>query len=145
MSQTEFARFVRQRASAHLHDETAAPAVGTAIYTLSDPRDLRALRYVGQTRAPRRRFLQHVGGARLWLPDVRPWWITREHLRPLYEWIRDLYADGQRLPVMVVTAWLDQPEDALVAERELIQRCLRQELPLLNIATAVAQAQIRLL
>jgi len=145
MTQAELARSVRRRVSAHVLDETAAPAVGTAIYTLSDPRELAAPRYVGQTRAPRRRFLQHVSVARLWLPDERPWWIAQERLRPLYEWIRALYADEQRLPVMVVTAWHDRPVDATVAERDLIQLCMRRQLPLLNVATATSEPQLRLL
>jgi hypothetical protein len=145
VTQADFAWSVRRRLPAHVLDKTALAAVGTAIYTLSDPRDLKAPRYVGQTRAPRRRFLQHVSVARLWLPDERPWWIAQERLRPLYEWIRDLYADERRLPVMVVTAWLERPGDATIAERELIQQYLRQRPPLLNLATATAEPQIRLL
>jgi hypothetical protein len=145
MTQAELARFVRRRISAHVLDETGALAAGTAVYTLSDPRELAAPRYVGQTRAPRRRFLQHLGLARLWLPEERPWWIAQERLRPLYEWIRDLYADGQRLPVMIVTAWHEAPLDATVAERDLIQLCMRRQLALLNVATADSEPQIRLL
>ena len=53
------------------------------IYTLSDPRDLRQVRYVGQTSAPRRRLLQHLNAARLWLPDERPWWIKDEKAAPV--------------------------------------------------------------
>jgi hypothetical protein len=145
VTQAELTRSVRRRVSAHVLDETAAPPAGTAIYALSDPREVAAPRYVGQTRAPRRRFLQHVSVARLWLPDERPWWIAQERLRPLYEWIRGLYADERRLPIMIVKAWHDRPEDATVGERELIQRYLRQQLPLLNVACAAAEPQIRLL
>jgi len=69
-----------------------------AIYTLSDPRDIRQIRYVGQTAAPDRRYLQHIAQAKLWLPAETPWWIKMPRLRPLYTWIRDLYADEQRRP-----------------------------------------------
>lgn len=53
-------RLVRQRLGAQLYDDSGARAAGVAIYSLSDPRDLRAIRYVGQTAAPRRRLLQHL-------------------------------------------------------------------------------------
>ena len=84
--------------------------------------------------------MQHVGIARLWVPDELPWWIVEERLRPLYEWIRALYRDERRLPVMVVTAWHGGRADATVAERELIQDCLRRRMPLLNIESAAAAA-----
>jgi hypothetical protein len=146
-SHAEVARFVRARSAAHVYDETGrelgTQPRGTAIYTLADPRDLRVPRYVGQTRAPRRRFLQHVGTARLWLPDDLPWWVATPRQRPLYEWIRALYRDGRRLPVLVVCAW--HGTDATNAERELIQEYLRQRMPLLNVESATLQAQIRLL
>ena len=89
------------------------------------------MRYVGQTRAPRSRYLQHVGAAKLWLPDELPWWIKSPRQRPLYHWIRDLYRDESRLPVMVVVGWT-QARHALAEEREHIENCLRQGLPLLN-------------
>jgi hypothetical protein len=102
-----------------------------ALYTLSDPRDLRAVRYVGQTACPRRRFLQHITAAQLWLPDELPWWIKRPDLRALYQWIRALYLEERRLPVMVVTAWT-RNADALAQERDLICEHLRRRSPLLN-------------
>jgi hypothetical protein len=106
---------------------------GTAIYSLSDPRDIRLIRYIGQTSAPRRRFLQHLNTARLWLPDETPWWIKSPKLRPLYDWIRQLYGDGYRLPTMVVHQWVtEQPR---TAERLHIQQCLSNNLPLLNVET----------
>ncbi len=145
LSQSELGRFVRSRLQAHLYDDTGVGATGIAIYTLSDPRDLRASRYVGQTRSPRRRFLQHVGTARLSMPDELPWWIVEERQRPLYEWIRALYRDERRLPVLVVSAWHGGRADATAAERELIQDCLRRRMPLLNVESAVLRPQLRLL
>jgi hypothetical protein len=140
----DVARFVRARVVAHLYDETGADARGTAIYTLSDPRDLRTVRYVGQTRAPRRRFLQHVHTARLWLPDDLPWWVIAERYRPLYEWVRALFREERRLPVMIVTAWHDVAAEATIAERGLIQESLRRRMPLLNVESAAPTPQIRL-
>jgi hypothetical protein len=106
-------------------------ATEVAIYTLSDPRDIRQARYVGQTTDPHRRYLQHINQARLWLQDETPWWIKSPKLRPLYEWIRALYGDEQRLPVMMIVAWTDKYE-ALRAERRHIHACLNADLPLLN-------------
>jgi hypothetical protein len=102
-----------------------------AIYTLSDPRDLRLVRYVGQTRSPRRRFMQHVNTARLWLPEQRPWWVKSPKMRPLYEWIRELYLDERRLPVMTVLAWTEA-RHARLEERNRICEYLGHQLPLLN-------------
>ncbi len=138
-------RSVRGRMPAHVHDETNGAASGTAIYTLSDPRDLGSVRYVGRTRAPRRRYLQHVRAASLWIPDELPWWIGEERYRPLYEWIRALFREERRLPVMIVSEWHASPIDATLAERALIQRSLQRRMPLLNIESAAPDPQIRLL
>ena len=128
----QLARYVRARLATQLYDDSGAVPEGIAIYSLSDPRDVRAIRYVGQTLAPRRRLAQHLATARLWLPEQIPWWVRSPQLRPLYRWIRELYEDEGRLPVMVVHAWVD-PADARRAEREQIQQCLARELPLLNV------------
>lgn len=128
----ELARYVRVRLGTHLYDDSGDVPEGIAIYSLSDPRDLRAIRYVGQTVAPRRRLAQHLGTARLWLPEQAPWWVKSPKLRPLYRWIRELYADEERLPVMVVHAWVE-PAYARDAEREHIHECLARQLPLLNV------------
>jgi hypothetical protein len=120
-------------------------ASGTALYTLADPRDLAAVRYVGQTRAPRRRFTQHLATARLWMPDEIPWWIATPRLRPLYGWIRALHRDDYRFPVMVIADWVAKPSDARSAERALIERCLRDGAVLLNIEADRAGPQIPLL
>ena len=117
----------------HLYDESGVAAAGIAIYSLADPREVRLSRYIGQTAHPRRRLLQHVRTARLWLPDERPWWVKAPRLRPLYGWIRELYREEGRLPVMIVHAWVEPPR-ARVAEREQIVACLARELPLLNVA-----------
>lgn len=138
------ARLVRARVASQLYDESGAEAYGTAIYTLSDPRELRAVRYVGQTRAPRRRWLQHVRTARLWIPDELPWWVLEPRHRPLYEWIRALFRDERRLPVMIVTAWHGEREQATLAERRSIQEHLRREVPLLNVELAELDSQIPL-
>ncbi len=106
MDQQTLNRWVRQRAAQLLIDESGAVADGTAIYALTDPRDVRTPRYIGQTRAPRRRLLQHIATARLWLPDERPWWIKEPRLRPLYDWLRELHRDEGRLPAMIVSEWV---------------------------------------
>jgi hypothetical protein len=124
-------REVRGHLSAHLYDESPTGSGGVAIYSLSDPRDIRLIQYVGQTAAPRRRFVQHLSAARLWLPDERPWWVRSPRLRPLYAWIRELYRDGRRLPVMVVSEWVERAQ-ARAAEHARIQECLRRQQTLLN-------------
>ncbi len=124
---------LRRRLRLHLIDESGVTPAGTAIYSLADPRDARASRYVGQTTQPRRRLMQHVRTARLWLPDEIPWWVKAPRLRPLYGWIRDLYSQEGRLPVMIVHAWVEA-EHAHLAERGCIHSCLERQLPLLNVA-----------
>ena len=119
------------RLEAQLYDDSGAAPGEVAIYSLSDPRDLREIRYVGQTRAPLRRLRQHLSTARLWLPEQRPWWVRSPRLRPLYEWIRALYRDGERVPVMVICAWVEAVQ-ARTAEREHICASLARPLPLLN-------------
>jgi hypothetical protein len=124
-------RLVRVRCASHIVDLSGTETDEAAIYTLSDPRDLHAVRYVGRTSCPRRRFLQHVTAAKLWLPDDLPWWIKRPDMRALYQWIRELYLDERRLPFMVVTAWA-RNADALARERDLICEHLRRRASLLN-------------
>ena len=127
-------RELRRRLHLLVYDESGATPVGTAIYSLADPREARVSRYVGQTAQPARRLMQHVRTARLWLPDDETlWWIKAPRLRPLYHWIRDLYSEDERLPVMVVHAWVDA-QDAQRAERYHIRICLARQLPLLNVA-----------
>ena len=132
LTQAELSRYVRRHIGSHLCDDSAVLAYGTAIYSLSDPRDVRQIRYVGQSRSPRRRFLQHMNTARLWLPDEVPWWVASPKLRPLYTWLRELYRDEMRLPVMIVATWVETTEQARVTERARICECLEQRLPLLN-------------
>lgn len=127
----QLTRLVRIRCASHIVDLSGTEPDEAAIYTLSDPRDLSAVRYVGQTSCPRRRFLQHITAAKLWLPDELPWWIKRPDMRALYQWIRELYLDERRLPFMVVAAWAGNAE-ALAQERELICEHLRRHSPLLN-------------
>ena len=121
------------------------PPLGTAVYSLSDPRDIRAVRYIGQTQFPQRRFLQHLAGARLWLPDERPWWIKSPKLRPLYHWIRALYREDMRLPTMVVAEWVETNAAARLAERARIYDCLSHRMSLLNVETEILGTQWPLL
>jgi hypothetical protein len=125
------AREIPARCASHIVDLSGGEPGDAAIYTLSDPRDVEEVRYVGKTANPRSRFLQHIRAARLWLPDDLPWWIKSPKKRPLYHWIRDLYRDECRLPVMVVIAWVDA-EQALLAERAQILERLASGQSLLN-------------
>jgi hypothetical protein len=128
-----------------LYDESGSEPLGWAIYALSDPRDLRNVRYVGQTTAPRRRFLQHLNHAQLWLPDELPWWIKQPKLRPLYTWVRDLYADGNRLPVMIIRTWQATVAQARDAERAHIFYCLAGGGELLNVESEILGDKLSLL
>lgn len=127
----QVARLIRSGRATHIVDESGTEPSDVAIYTLSDPRDVREVRYVGQTRNPRSRFAQHMNTARLWMPDDLPWWVARPQLRPLYHWIRELYRDECRLPMMFVIAWT-LARQARTAERTHICECLGRQLPLLN-------------
>jgi hypothetical protein len=145
LGKTELSRLIRNRLPQLLLDESGTEPGAFAIYTLSDPRDLRVVRYVGQTRAPRRRLLQHLQTARLWLPDELPWWVARPELRPLYEWIRELHRDEYRLPAMLVTAWTGSLAAARLAERELILQHLAQgDQEILNVESEILRRQIPL-
>ena len=132
LTPAQLARHIRIHLGAQLYDDSGDPPEGIAIYSLSDPRDIRGIRYIGQTVAPRRRYLQHLCTARLWLPEETPWWVKSPRLRPLYQWIRELYQDEGRLPVMVISAWVGTAQ-ARVAEQRQISACLMRQLPLLNI------------
>ncbi len=136
---------IRQRLPDLLLDESGLQPGGIAVYTLSDPRDLRDVRYVGQTRAPRQRLLQHIHTARLWLPEELPWWVGPPKLRPLYEWIRALHAEDHRLPAMLVTGWCDTLAAARLAERELILQHLHRRQTLFNVEQEILARQVPLL
>jgi hypothetical protein len=144
LDRAQLTRHLRAHLPGHLCDTSAAAAQGIAVYSLCDPRELAAPRYVGQTRDPRRRLRQHVAAARLWLPDERPWWVRSSKLRPLYEWLRELYRDGGRLPVMVVHTWVDESA-ARAAERTRICECLERQLPLLNFEYELLRRQLQLI
>jgi hypothetical protein len=134
--QAEISRQIRSRSTSHILDVTGAEEKEAAIYALADPRDVELVRYIGQTRAPRSRFLQHMNEARLWLPDEVPWWVKSPKLRPLYHWIRELYADERRMPIMMIVAWT---EGALARQEEgrHIREYLRHQKPLLNSETEI--------
>lgn len=145
LAKPQLARYLRSRLDSHLYDDSRTAARGTAIYALCDPRDASEIRYVGQSAKPRRRLLQHLSTARLWLPDEIPWWVDSPKLRPLYEWIRTLYRSDGRLPVMVISQWVATTRDARLAERNRIFECLERHAPLLNIEAALLGRQIPLL
>ena len=128
-------------ARTHVHVGAVGPDSGTAVYTLADPRDVQAPRYVGQTRDPHARFAQHVRTARLWLPDATPWWVRSPKHRPLYAWIRELHGDGGRLPFMWVEEWVEPDADPRVAERAAIMRWLARGALLLNAEALALGAQ----
>jgi hypothetical protein len=139
----ELGRHIRARLPGLIADESGAVEPGGfAIYTLSDPRDLRRVRYVGQTRAPQRRLLQHLHTARLWLPDEVPWWFAAPELRPLYDWIRALHWEDYRLPAMLITDWKDSIAAARLAERELILHYLGAQHELLNVERELLASQL---
>jgi hypothetical protein len=144
LSKAQLARHIRRHVGVELYDDSGVGPGKVAIYSLSDPRDIRCVRYVGQTALPARRFLQHLNTARLWLPEERPWWVKSPKLRPLYIWIRELYRDELRLPTMVISAWVNAVPDARLAERVRIFECLAMSLPLLNFETEVLGRQIPL-
>lgn len=129
------ATLARRLRACRLHnivDQTGTEPGEVAIYALLDPRDIEAVRYVGQTRSPTSRYAQHFNTARLWLPDELPWWVQKPELRPLYTWMRELYRDGGRLPVMFVVGWTTA-ELARSDERRFIRAYLDAGLALLNI------------
>lgn len=132
---------LRRRMALHLYDESGTTPDGIAIYSLADPREVRLSRYVGQTARPRARLMQHVRTARLSLTDEAPWWVRTPQLRPLYSWIRQLYTQEGRLPVMLVHSWV-QPAEAHAAERDRIHSMLMRGLPLLNLALGHAESRL---
>lgn len=145
LTEAQLAQRIRDHVRRELYDDSRLDPVGTAIYSLADPRDLRLTRYIGQTAAPRRRFLQHLRTARLWLPDEIPWWIQQPKLRPLYEWLRELHRDEGRLPTMMIHNWVATTQAARLAERARIYELLAQRLPLLNVESEVLNGQMPLL
>jgi hypothetical protein len=145
LDRLQIGRYIRSHVAAHLYDESGQSSHGTAIYTLSDPRELRQVRYVGQSKAPRRRFLQHLNTARVWLLAETPWWVKDPKLRPLSQWIRQLYLEEMRLPTMVICDWVDGTAAARLAERARICACLQDQFQLLNVESELNGGQIQLL
>ena len=94
-------RELRRRLQLHLYDESGVTPAGTAIYSLADPREARISRYIGQTRQPARRLMQHLRTARLWLPDETPWWVEAQHAQ-LVERERIRACLAQHLPLLNV-------------------------------------------
>jgi hypothetical protein len=79
------------------------------------------------------------------LSDEIPWWVKSPRLRPLSEWIRQLYRDEFRLPTMIISEWVGTVPGARLAERTRICDCLEQRLSLLNIEAQILGRQILLL
>jgi hypothetical protein len=144
-TKAELARHIRQHVARELYDDSGLLAVGTAIYSLADPRDLRRTCYIGQSSAPRRRFLQHLSTARLWLPEQTPWWVKQPRLRPLYDWLRELYGQERRLPTMIIHSWVETTHSARLAERARIIAALANDLPLLNVERELLGRQMPLI
>lgn len=145
-NRTQVRRHIRWHIEHDLYDESGSCVPdGIAIYSLSDPSDLRTLRYIGQTSSPRRRLLQHLNAARLWMPAERPWWIRNPKLCPLYEWIRSIYREHYRLPTMIIWEWTERVDSARAVERARIYDSLSQGLPLLNVEAARAAKQPQLI
>ncbi len=136
VTQRELMRHVRARLTESIHDDSTCEAGEFAVYTLSDPRAIREVKYVGQTRAPRQRLWQHINTARLWQPDEVPWWFKSPALRPLYEWIRQLYGDEGRLPFMIIVQWLPTLVEARACERTNIYDLVRAKQSLFNVECA---------
>jgi hypothetical protein len=145
LTKSSLARLVSQHAWRELYDESDQQPSGIAIYSLADPRELRLSRYIGQTSAPRRRFLQHMRAARLWMPDVTPWWVQQPALRPLYEWLRELHSQENRLPTMIIHSWIATTRQARLAERARIYEALARQLPLFNVEAEFLGRQLPLL
>lgn len=133
LTPTQLRQRIHARKVELIYDDSGAEADAFAIYSLVDPRDLRNVRYVGQTGSPVRRWVQHVNTARLWLPDERPWWVKSSELRPLYTWIRELHRDDYRLPAMIITHWEPSSTAAQLMERRRIYECLQLQMNLLNV------------
>jgi hypothetical protein len=145
ITKIELARQIRTHVAAQFYDDSGLTPRGSAIYSLADPRDLRDVRYVGRTSVPKRRFLQHLNTAMLWVPDELPWWIKAPKMRPLSAWIRELYRDERRLPVMIVTDWIATLSEAKIAERAQIYDGLARRLQLLNVEAQILGRQMPLL
>jgi hypothetical protein len=145
LTKRELSSYVRRHTRSNLYDESGVNAEGVAVYGLSDPRDIHDVRYIGQTRAPASRFLQHLNTACLWLPDDLPWWVKSPKLRPLYSWIRTLYREDLRLPVMLINAWAPSTKEARLAERARIIERLSEGRELYNVEKEILGRQLPLI
>jgi hypothetical protein len=102
----QFLLRVRRQIDSHLVDWSGKRAGTFAVYGLTDAPDSDPIDYIDITVNPQRRLLQHWMAARLWQSQRSADRITSSTLRPLCHWIRDLYEQQQRLPVMVIYEWL---------------------------------------
>lgn len=99
---------------------TAAPLV---IYSLSDP-DTLAVRYVGQTNAPRTRWIKHLSNAKAAAKGHRP----QSHVG---RWVLDLAAKGAR-PVLTILEGVESHAQAAARESHWIERLSGEGAALLN-------------
>lgn len=97
----------------------ALPPGQYVVYVLIDPTD-HLVYYVGQTRNPRVRFVQHL--------------TTRHHKGTKAEWLRRLEQQGQR-PQMQILELVKGEEAALAKEKEWIRHFTEKGMPLLNAQT----------
>jgi hypothetical protein len=123
----------RRRRPHLIGDESGEGGGEVAIYTLSDPRDVRAAVYVGMTAAPARRYLQHVRLASGYRSAVSEdlWWVRNPERLALHRWISELYERESLLPFMLVHAWVAAIE-ARRAERRQIGMFMQRGLNLFN-------------
>ena len=145
LPKAQLSQLIRKHKHGLVQEQPGVSPEGVSIYTLSDPRDVREVRYVGQSRVPLRRYTQHVNAARLWMPDEAPWWYKAPPgLRPLHDWIRELHRDDYRLPAMIITARVASVAAARQMERALIQHYLSQHASLLNVEAEILGRQVPL-
>jgi hypothetical protein len=143
-TRAELRRRFRNHVDAQLYDDSGFAARGAAICSLSDPRDIRRVRYVGQTSAPRRRFLQHLNTAMLWMPDEAPWWVkSRTSTAQCMDQAtlpRRASSGGHGNYRMGGQCFSGQ-----VTECARIYQCLERRLRLLNVETEILGRQVPLL
>lgn len=113
---------------AHILDLSPKRSGAFAVYGLAEDGNRERVQYLDFTVNPQRRLLQHWMSPRLWLSRRAADRITSSTLQPLCHWIRALYEQKQRLPVMAIYEWLpslSQAEAAAFAHRNSTTHLLR--------------------
>lgn len=106
------------------HEAPPLQLRGWHVYTLHDPQT-DATRYVGLTEWPRRRWLTHLGAARLALAG-------RRDPTPVMEWFGSLLVQGLR-PVMRLVCPVNGEEDGRDVEAQTIRRLAAEGHNILNV------------